>query len=451
MKNTYLLLLIVSLLYSCKNDTNTNQFFSPDNIPSQFFQIDILSDTIIQAQGGTILEISKNTFASNSGSVKLEVKEVLTKTDIIQSGLFTVTENNEILESDGMLYVDVEPKQELLKDIKVKMPTAALNPDMQLFELGDGNLWKNPQSLLESPESKRIALGQELYTKHCATCHNENLREDMTGPALGNVHLFRTEEWLRDFTLNSSKMIRSLDSLSICLWNNWKPIAMTSFEGVLSEREISDIYFFIGNESRLQKIEENEVEYIVECNVTYTGSPDDPESRDWRVSAIEAKTNQGNKFEHTHASEGASPTMKFTPYVPTFTDTLQNVFRINKFGWTNVDYFLRNAEILTEKVEMFKVKINVVDTTNTNLQVLVIFRKRNIVIPLSYWDESEEIYTVYGKKEIKMPKGETVYVLAIGKDGFFGVDKMYINNENYLELTMKQTSRKRILKYIRGL
>ena len=444
MKNSYFFLLIISLFYSCENDNN--QLFSPDNIESQFFQINIATDTTIQAKDGTVLEIDKNTFSSKSGSVKLEVKEVLTKSDIIKSGLFTLAENNEILESDGMLFLDVEPKQEPLKSIKVKMPTSALNPDMQLFELGEDNLWKNPQPLLESPESKRIVSGQNLYNSYCASCHSKDLREDMTGPALGNVHLFRTEEWLRDFTLNSYQMIANLDSMSICIWNNWKPTAMTTFEGILSEKEISDIYFFIKNESRLQKIEKNEVEYVIECDITYRGNPDDPNGGDWGIRSIDAKTNQGRKISHSNSSNGFG----FTPFPQTFTDTLQNEFSTGNFGWMNVDYFLRKNEISTEEVDAFKVKING-KNIDAKFKVLVVFRKRNIVIPLNSSSSVTKIYTIFGKEKINMPKGEKIYLVAIGNDYSFGIKQATIGDKNSFELTLKPSSQKKISKFIKSL
>ncbi len=430
MKNSYLLLLFISLFYGCENDTNSNQLLSPDNISSQFFQISIASDTIIQTQGGTILEISKNTFASNSGSVKLEVKEVLTKADIVQSGLFTVAENNEILESDGMLYLDVKPKQEPLKDIKIKMPTGALNPDMQLFELGDDNLWKNPQPLLESPESKRIALGQQLYKKECATCHSENLREDMTGPALGNVHLFRTEKWLLDFTLNSSQMIRNLDSLSICIWNNWKPTAMISFEGVLSEEDISDIYFFIENESKLQEIEKNEVEYIVECHVTYTGSPDDPKSKGWGVSGVEAKTNQGN-----------------ITVVKDTRGSLLNIFAGKKLGWTNIDYFLRN-DFLSERIETFEVKLSN-EENNVYPIVLLVLKKRNVVLHL-YSKNSEGNFAFPEDYQLILPKEEAT-IIALDANYAYVSKKILIEDTNFHTLRLEPKSKEEFSKLIKNL
>jgi mono/diheme cytochrome c family protein len=444
MKNTYLLLFIISLFYSCENETNSNQILSPDNISSQFFQIDITSDTIIQTQGGTILEIAKNTFASNSGSIKLEVKEVLTKADIIESGLFTVTEDKEILESDGMLYLNVEPKQEPLKDIKVKMPTKAVNPNMEVFELGEDNLWRNPQPLLETVESKRIALGQELYTKHCASCHNENLRENMTGPALGNVHLFRTEEWLRDFTLNSTKMISDLDSLSICLWSHWKPTAMTSFEGLLSEKEISDIYFFIENESSLQKIKENEVEYIVKCDITYKGDPDDPNSGDWKIDSIETLTNQGNRNKTHHGHSSGNSTEVVNLNLPNFTPF--NIFWANNLGWTNIDCLLGRNDISSQKIKSFEVKLegNIKDV-QTN--VLLILEKRNVVLGI-YGLNSEGNFIFPKGYQLILPK-EEARIIAINENYAYASKKIMIGDTNFHTLELKQKSEEEFSKLIK--
>lgn len=444
MKNSYFFLLIISLFYGCGNDSN--QLFSPDNISSQFFQIDIASDITIQAKGGTILEISKNTFTSNSGSVQLEVKEVLTKSDIIESGLFTVTENNEILESDGMLYLDVEPKQEPLKDIKIKMPTAALNPDMQLFELGDDNLWKNPQPLLESPTSERIALGQKLYNTHCATCHSKDLREDMTGPALGNVHLFRTEEWLTKFTMNSMEMIAERDSLAICIWDQWKPIAMTSFEEALSEEEISDIYFFIENESRLQKIGKNEVEYIVECNISYKGDPDDPNAGDWKINSVETKTNQGKRNTvHHGSSNGANMEEEGDEQILPRT-AFFNIAWADNLGWMNIDYLFGRSDILSQKIESFEVKLKG-KKENIHTKVLLVLEKRNVVLGI-YGLNSEGNFIFPESYILSLPKEEAT-ILAIDSNYAYASKKIIIGDTNFHTLELEQKSKEEFSKLIK--
>jgi mono/diheme cytochrome c family protein len=285
--------------------------------------------------------------------------------------------------------------------------------------LGDDNLWKNPQPLLESPESKRIALGQQLYKKECATCHSENLRNDMTGPALGNVHLFRTEKWLLDFTLNSSQMIRDLDSVAICLWHQWKPMAMTSFEGVLSAKEISDIYFFIENESKLQKIENNEVKYITECNRSTSNHGQD------------SSMNTKREFQ-----------------VPTSTASLFWNFLINDLGWKNIDCLLSRNDIQAQKIETFEVKLNGIKG-NTSVAVLLVLEKRNVVLGVYGLNSEGNFIFPEGYKLILPKEGATI--LAIDSDYDYASKKIIIGDTNFHTLKLEPKSKEEFTELIKNL
>ncbi len=89
--------------------------------------------------------------------------------------------------------------------------------------------------------------GEKLFKMHCAACHNKNMKDDMTGPALAGFQ----ERWadypredLYAWVHNSQKLIAEGHPHAVQLWNEWKPVVMTSFTS-LSEQQLEDIFSYI--------------------------------------------------------------------------------------------------------------------------------------------------------------------------------------------------------------
>jgi len=89
--------------------------------------------------------------------------------------------------------------------------------------------------------------GKELFRANCATCHNKNMKQDMTGPALGGVE----ERWadypredLYSWIKASQAMIQSGHPRATELWNQWKPNIMQNF-GNLSDTQIDNILAYV--------------------------------------------------------------------------------------------------------------------------------------------------------------------------------------------------------------
>ena len=94
MRKLSFLLLISVLLVACKNKRALNTVLSPSNLKSQFFSINPSKDTLLRASHGVMVKIPAGAIKATEGqSVKIEIKEVLTASEIIQSGL--ITESNE--------------------------------------------------------------------------------------------------------------------------------------------------------------------------------------------------------------------------------------------------------------------------------------------------------------------------------------------------------------------
>ncbi len=102
-------------------------------------------------------------------------------------------------------------------------------------------------------KSATLERGKELFNANCASCHNKNMVDKLTGPALGGV----TERWERyprgdlyGFIRNSQGMIGSGHPLAVEQWNTWRPVLMNSFES-LSDCELEALLAYIKYASRL--------------------------------------------------------------------------------------------------------------------------------------------------------------------------------------------------------
>jgi cytochrome c2 len=91
-----------------------------------------------------------------------------------------------------------------------------------------------------------IEAGKTLFRNNCASCHNKNMKDDLTGPALGGVE----ERWadypredLYAWIRNSQAQINEGHPRAVELWEEWKPNLMNNFN--LSDQEIENILAYI--------------------------------------------------------------------------------------------------------------------------------------------------------------------------------------------------------------
>jgi len=93
-----------------------------------------------------------------------------------------------------------------------------------------------------------VTLGKSLFKNKCASCHNKNMRDDLTGPALGGYE----ERWadypaedLYQWIRNSQSMINvDAHPRAVELWNEWKPTVMTAFPE-LTDGDIDNIMAYV--------------------------------------------------------------------------------------------------------------------------------------------------------------------------------------------------------------
>lgn len=90
-----------------------------------------------------------------------------------------------------------------------------------------------------------VKVGESLFKAQCASCHNKNMKDKMTGPALGGAQ----EKWGDDKALyqwvrNSQGLIASGHPRANELWAQYKPNIMTAFPN-LKDEEIANILAYI--------------------------------------------------------------------------------------------------------------------------------------------------------------------------------------------------------------
>jgi len=100
--------------------------------------------------------------------------------------------------------------------------------------------------IVEEPNSN-LAKGKSLFKSNCATCHNKNMKDDLTGPALAGV----TERWmafpkedLYNWIRNSQKLINEKHPKAMEVGKEWGFVAMTSFPN-LSNEDIEAILLYV--------------------------------------------------------------------------------------------------------------------------------------------------------------------------------------------------------------
>lgn len=92
--------------------------------------------------------------------------------------------------------------------------------------------------------------GKNLFIANCAACHNKNMKDDLTGPALGGTE----ERWsgyprkdLYDWIRNSQALIATGHPYANELWGKWKPTLMNNFPG-LTDDQIEGIILYVNQE-----------------------------------------------------------------------------------------------------------------------------------------------------------------------------------------------------------
>ncbi len=408
MNRSHLILISLIMIVSCKSDKKRE--FDVKDDQYQKFEIICDRDTTLWSKSGAEITIQANTFPCLSNNkVAIGFVEILDQADMILNEMYTISSDGQMLESGGMFRFKVYGNESasLLKPIQLKVPTQSVHPHMYIFtpSVDDEIItWDKTNTKVFASNSEEISLGDSLYTSLCTSCHASNLRQNLTGPALGNVHLYRDKDWLNDFTRNSINMIASGDSLALCTYTKYRKVVMTSFP-FLTDSDIKAIYAFIENQSALQGIGESEMDSVFDCSTIVP-------------------------------SEGfSSDTSSFQRFI--FRDSLIRSYLIdmNSLLWANVDAFMRSPNMTS--VAPFEIEAS---QDYEDFIMVLAFANRKTVIP--FQKDSDGTYRLrnsIGKEKIQMPLGEEVVLIAYNQSDNFKFVKKTLKikqNENSLQLEL---------------
>lgn len=88
--------------------------------------------------------------------------------------------------------------------------------------------------------------GAKLFKQNCAVCHASHTDQKLTGPGLKGVFDRAPKgDWLKNWILNSEKLIKSGDAYANKIFNDNGKATMSVFEGQLSEADVNAILDFI--------------------------------------------------------------------------------------------------------------------------------------------------------------------------------------------------------------
>ncbi len=118
------------------------ELFEETSVGSQFYDIDNQQPTTLTSNGGALINIPPNCFMQQDGSmvignVKVEIKELESKSEHLLSNITTNTFNS-LLSSDGLIYINAYADEQALKVtpkklIYVELPTQSRNGDRRAF------------------------------------------------------------------------------------------------------------------------------------------------------------------------------------------------------------------------------------------------------------------------------------------------------------------------------
>jgi cytochrome c2 len=102
---------------------------------------------------------------------------------------------------------------------------------------------------LSAPLGPFAIAGKELFIANCAACHNKNMVDDLTGPALRGVEVrwaAYPRQDLYNWIRHSQQMVKANHPRATELWTKWKPTLMNDFSS-LTDEQIEQILAYVAS------------------------------------------------------------------------------------------------------------------------------------------------------------------------------------------------------------
>lgn len=95
--------------------------------------------------------------------------------------------------------------------------------------------------------TNKFGVGKELFAANCASCHTKNMKDNLTGPALGPALTAWSKYPRKDlynYIRDSQKMLRKRHPRAVKIWKEYQPTLMNTFPG-LTDQQIEDLLEYI--------------------------------------------------------------------------------------------------------------------------------------------------------------------------------------------------------------
>lgn len=465
MRSIYLMLFI--LIVSSCNQTQNNtlkKILNEDQLPSQSFNVNINSDTTLITQGGCIIKIPKGSLESDSSSIKLDIKEALTPTEILLAGM-TTQSGKQALSSGGMIYFNAASgyKISIKKAIEILVPTNNYNRDMKVYkgkkDQNDKINWEDPAPLPKDSTTRKIDEGETLFKSNCTSCHK--IYEEFVGPGLYRVTDHRPKKWLYDYTRHATEMSGAAsintdsayyyhnDPYAICLKNKYGNVVMTSFSE-LSDDDLDKLYGYIKSESDKRPV----------ANYPLAQTCCDSCEAYKRISSLDKEKknliNENGDFfslERTIPLPQINIPVTIAPYsevTPIYAKAVYYTINISAVGWYNIDILMKEYSACQES-ELF---VRIQGNYKIDLNVVLVIPSVKAFVEGGKLKDSEQYGFDENNGKIPLPQDAQSYILAFGEYEnkiIFGKTIFNAQLKQTIDIAVAETTKKSMIAEIKAL
>ncbi|MBP6334739.1 MAG: hypothetical protein KA444_04635 [Bacteroidia bacterium] len=468
-------LVLISMYFSKeRSEKSYTPILNKENLASSLFYISAGKDTVLEGSSGTRIRIEKNTFIDSKGqlvqgAVKLELKEAIACADIALANLLT-TSNGELLQTDGMIFLNATQQNEPLsiaesKNIQLAVPTEKRVDDMQIFsaEINSQNEeinWVQPQNIVQptqdtvttskiaiTPAKKRVTNEVEVSTDMQISL-TPPIKPQQVNPGTDTIInlVFDTASFpeLADyrnvkFKLRSNKNFHVDDSKII--WHsidlektNEDGIYLISFYAFDEEKEISRQYkvstvFAEGEDFQLaskiynKKFEEFErkkrnLEQLrideEKQRAIAAKQEEDLYNQQLLMAAEQARQEQVEQLRQIERSGDLVSISNSLQYY---------VFGVDQLGWSNIDRFYKDER--AKNIQLLTVIPN--EKSFDFVSVNIMLPDLKVYLPVHRRMDNASPFLSNTSRNFPLPIGESAVVIATAyKDGnpYISIEKV---------------------------
>ncbi len=442
-------------------ESTLSSLFNSLRPSTQTFTINGDNDTLLVGKNGTTLTILKNTFINSQGqaasTVKIDLVEVNTISDVIKSNLQTTSGDN-ILQTGGMFFIDAKENNKSLsvaegKSIYIEVQSNNKDPQMKIF---DGKFDKKGRinwTATSNLENNLIPIPLNLINLHKCDFEcsfSQKQIDDLSSSKFENTYIATREfeerccamnvatcDWFNGlsqkfldiYTSNIHKPLFYSDSLVVeYLVKNYEDKIDTTMKFDWDDKGWTTYMFQRFTQLKNQNLSKT-VDFE-ELGINETTTSEDLISNGISKSDAEkfiAFFKQRNQIVKSREAEKQT------------TNLASYSFRINKLGWVNIDKFIneRNMEPST-----FFVDLKTQDSLSY-ISVSLIIPNYKVAIFSIHNDNNAYSFTKKVDGYRKLPIGQDAIIVAFSYKNnipYFGKQKIKIPKDGKIDLALLKST-----------